>query len=243
MHDRDTFSIALHLDGLQCDHFILGGILMQNKTKRLTESAMLMALAVVLEFVGRMVIPPMPFGGQLTLVSMLPIILISYRHGVRWGLIAGFGYSLVQMALGADTVTAAFQPGYFGDGAMLGRAALMCLLDYMLAYTALGLGGCLRSRIQHKGLALMGGGLIAMAGRYLAHIFSGYILFAGWAEWFFTQEGFPAWGSALAMELSPAMLGWVYAIVYNGLFMVPEMILTAIAAVLVARVPGIAVKQ
>jgi len=50
------------------------------KTKRLTESAMLIALAVVLEFVGRMVIPPMPFGGQLTLVSMLPIVLVSYRH-------------------------------------------------------------------------------------------------------------------------------------------------------------------
>ena len=51
------------------------------KTKRLTESAMLIALAVVLELVGRMVIPPMPFGGQLTLCAMLPIVLISYRHG------------------------------------------------------------------------------------------------------------------------------------------------------------------
>ena len=44
------------------------------KTKRLTESAMLIALAVVLEFAGRLVIPPMPFGGQLTLASMLPIV-------------------------------------------------------------------------------------------------------------------------------------------------------------------------
>ena len=56
---------------------------MQSKTKRLTESAMLIALAVVLEVVGRMVIPPMPFGGQLTLCAMLPIVLISYRHGVK----------------------------------------------------------------------------------------------------------------------------------------------------------------
>ena len=81
-----------------------------NKTKRLTESAMLMALGVVLELVGRMVIPPMPFGGQLTLVSMLPIVLISYRHGVRWGLVSGFTYAMLQMALGASTVTAAFRP-------------------------------------------------------------------------------------------------------------------------------------
>ena len=72
---------------------------MQSKTKRLTESAMLMALAVVLEVVGRTVIPPMPFGGQLTLVSMLPIVLVSYRHGVRWGLTAGLCYGCVQMAI------------------------------------------------------------------------------------------------------------------------------------------------
>ena len=212
---------------------------MQYKTKRLTESAMLIALAVVLEFVGRMVIPPMPFGGQLTLCAMLPIALISYRHGVRWGLTAGFGYSLVQMALGADVVTAAFQPGYFGDGAMIGRALTMCLMDYVLAYTALGLGGCFRGSIKNSGVSLMCGSLVALGARYLAHIFSGYILFAGWAEWFFTQEGFPAWGAQLVQNLSPAALGWIYSIVYNGMYMIPEMILTASAAVILGRMPKI----
>lgn len=216
---------------------------MQNKTKRLTESAMLIALAVVLELVGRMVIPPMPFGGQLTLVSMLPIVLISWRHGVKWGLVAGFGYSLVQMALGADTVTAAFQPGYFGDGTMLLNALIMCLLDYILAYTLLGLGGVFRSKIKNKGIALMLGSVVALGGRYLAHILSGYILFSGWAEWFFTQDGFPAWGAGLVASLSPNLLGWVYSIVYNGMFMVPEIILTAIVAMLAARVPVIVEKQ
>ena len=215
---------------------------MHSKTKRLTESAMLIALAVVLEIVGKSIIPPMPFGGQLTLVSMLPIVLISYRHGVKWGLTAGFGYSLVQMALGAGTVTAAFQPGYFGDGTMIGNAILMCLFDYVLAYSLLGLGGIFRGKIKSSGLSLMTGSLVALGGRYLAHIFSGYILFAGWAEWFFTQDGFPAWGAGLVDSLSPQLLGWVYSIVYNGLYMIPEMILTAIAAVLVARIPGIAVK-
>ena len=215
---------------------------MQNKTKRLTESAMLIAVAVVLEVVGRTVIPPMPFGGQLTLVSMLPIVLISYRHGVRWGLTAGFGYAMVQMAMGADTVSTAFQPGYFGDGTMIGRAIIMCLFDYVLAYTLLGLGGCFRGKIRNKGISLMCGSLVALTGRYLAHIVSGYVLFAGWAEWFFTQEGFPAWGAALVGSLSPELLGFVYSVVYNGMYMIPEMILTAVAAVLVAKVPGIAVK-
>ena len=212
---------------------------MQTKTKRLTESAMLIALAVVLEVAGRTVIPPMPFGGQLTLVSMLPIVLISYRHGVKWGLTAGFGYALVQMAMGADTVTAAFQPGYFGDGTMIGNAILMCLFDYILAYTLLGLGGCFRNLIKNQGVALMCGSLVALGARYLAHIFSGYILFAGWAEWFFTQEGFPGWGSSLVSSLSPSALGWVYSIVYNGMYMIPELILTAAAALILGRMPKI----
>ena len=214
---------------------------MQSKTKRLTESAMLIALAVVLELTGRAMIPPMPFGGQLTLCAMLPIVLISYRHGVKWGLTAGFGYALVQMALGAGTVTAAFQPGYFGDGTMIRRALIMCGLDYILAYTLLGLGGCFRNRLS-KGAALVWGTLTALGCRYLAHILSGYVLFSGWAEWFFTQEGFPGWGAELVSSLSPTLLGWLYSVVYNGMYMIPEMILTAAAALLVSKIPGVAEK-
>lgn len=215
---------------------------MQTKTKRLTESAMLMAIAVVLELVGKAVIPPMPFGGQLTLCSMLPMVLISWRHGVKWGLTAGLSYSFIQMALGAGTVTAAFQPGYFGDGTMIGNALIMCLLDYVLAYSLLGLGGCLRNVVKRREVALFWGSLVATGSRYLCHIFSGYILFAGWAEWFFTQDGFPDWGAGLVESLSPALLGFVYSVVYNGMYMIPEMILTALAATLVARIPAIATK-
>ena len=224
---------------------------MQSKTKRLTESALLIAMAVILEIAGKMVIPPMPFGGQLTLASMLPMVLVSYRHGVKWGLLTGLAYSLVQMALGAGTVTAAFQPGYFGDGTMIGNAILMCLLDYILAYTALGLGGCFRGKFGKNAvepaqsrngasMELCLGSIVALTARYLCHILSGYILFAGWAEWFFTQEGFPAWGAGLVASLSPNALGWVYSIVYNGMYMIPELILTAIAAFFVGRIPRIA---
>ena len=208
---------------------------MTNKTKRLTESAMLLAVAIVLELISKMFIPELPFGGQVTLVSMLPVVLISYRHGVKWGLVSGVAYALIEMAIGAKTVTAAFQPGYFGDGTMILNALIMCALDYLLAYTVLGLGGIFRSRMENRGKALTCGTLVALGCRYLAHILSGYILFSGWAEWFFTQEGFPAWGAQLVASMSPALLGLVYSIVYNGMYMFPEMILTAIAAALIAR--------
>lgn len=215
---------------------------MTSKTKRITESAMLLAVAIVLELVSKMFIPEMPFGGQITLVSMLPIVLISYRHGVKWGLVSGVAYALLEMAIGAKTVAAAFQPGYFGDGVMLLNAFIMCVLDYLVAFTVLGLGGCFRNKIESKGLGLMCGSLVALGARYVAHIVSGYILFSGWAEWFFTQEGFPAWGGQLVESLSPQMLGFVYSVVYNGMYMVPEIVITAVVALLLARVPKIVTK-
>lgn len=215
---------------------------MTNKTKRLTESAMLLALAIVLELVSKMIIPEMPFGGQVTLVSMLPVVLISYRHGVKWGLLSGVAYALIEMVLGAKTVAAAFQPGYFGDSTMIGNALVMCLLDYLVAFTVLGIGGCFRNKIKNSGVSLMCGSLVALAARYAAHIVSGYILFSGWAEWFFTQDGFPAWGAALVESLSPGVLGFVYSVVYNGFYMIPELIFTAIAALLIARIPSVVKK-
>ena len=213
-----------------------------QKTRRLTESAMLIAIAIVLELISKMFIPEQPFGGQITIVAMLPIVLIAYRHGCRWGLVASFAYALLQMALGAKTVSAAFLPGYFGDGAMIGNAVVMCLLDYVLAYTLLALGGIFRNRIKKGGLSLMCGSILALSARYLTHVLSGYILFSGWAEWYFTQEGFPAWGQQIVASLSPAALGWVYSAVYNGMYMVPEIILTAIAAASIAKVPKIVMK-
>lgn len=215
---------------------------MSVKTKRITESAMLIAVAIVLELISKLFIPEQAFGGQITVVSMLPIVLISYRHGMKWGLVASFTYALLEMAIGAKTVAAAFQPGYFGDGIMLLNAFIMCVLDYLVAYTALGLGGIFRNRFEKPGTALLAGSLVALGARYLAHIASGYILFAGWAEWFFTQDGFPAWGAALVASLSPEALGLTYSVVYNGFYMVPEIILTMLASVLLARIPGIVKK-
>ena len=215
---------------------------MQTNTKRLTESAMLIAVAIVLELVSKMFIPEMPFGGQVTLVSMLPVVLISYRHGVRWGLVAGLGYAMIEMVIGAKTVAAAFQPGYFGDGTMILNALIMCVLDYLAAFTALGLGGAFRNRVEKPGVSLCLGSILALSVRYLCHILSGYILFSGWAEWFFTQEGFPGWGASLVASLSPDMLGFVYSLVYNGMYMIPEIILTAAVALFLGRTKGIVTK-
>ena len=145
------------------------------------------------------------------------------------------GYHAGDPLVMAKTVAAAFQPGYFGDGVMILNAFIMCALDYVVAFTVLGLGGCFRNRIKNPGVSLMCGSLVALGARYVAHIASGYILFAGWAEWFFTQEGFPAWGAALVEGLSPAALGLTYSVVYNGMYMLPELILTVAAALIIGK--------
>jgi thiamine transporter len=161
---------------------------------------------------------------------------------VKWGLVAGLGYALMEMVIGAKTVAAAFQPGYFGDGTMILNALIMCVLDYLVAFTVLGLGGAFRDRVEKPGLGLCLGSVLALSARYVSHIASGYILFSGWAEWFFTQEGFPAWGASLVASLSPNMLGFVYSLVYNGMYMVPEIILTAVVSLFLARAKGIVIK-
>ena len=215
---------------------------MKTKTKMLTESALLIAMAIVLELAAKMFIPEMPFGGQVTLVSMLPIVLISYRHGVKWGLLSGVVYAALEMVIGAKTVAAAFQPDYFGTGVLIANALLMCLLDYVLAFTVLGIGGCFRNKIQNPGLSLCLGSIVALGCRYLCHILSGYILFGSYAEWFFTQEGFPAWGANLVASLNPQLLALAYSVVYNGMYMIPEIVFTAVAALLLGKVPGIVKK-
>ena len=185
------------------------------KTKRLTESAMLIALAIILELVSKMFIPELPFGGQITLAAMLPVVLIAYRHGMKWGFVAAFTYSLLQMALGAKTVSAAFLPGYFGDGAMLFNALLMCLLDYVLAFTVLGLGGIFRRRCENQGTALVLGAVVTGALRYLLHVIAGCTVWAGVSI--------------------PDAAALVYSLAYNATYMVPEVAVTAIGAWYLSR--------
>ncbi len=214
----------------------------RKKLYMLVESAFMLTMGVALEFISKMFIPELPFGGQITIVSMLPIVLISYRHGIKWGLFSSFVYSLLQIALGLKTVTAAFQPGYFGDSVLLVNAIIMLLLDYIIAYTVLGFGGIFRNKIKNTAVSFSLGSIVALALRYVTHILSGYILFSGWAEWFFTQEGFPAWGTTLVENVSPNLLGFIYSVVYNGMYMIPEIVLTAIAAVIISKFPRIVSK-
>lgn len=216
------------------------------QTKRLTVTAVLLALSTVLALICALVpFIHLPMGGGFTVASMLPIVIISYMYGVRWGLFSAFAYSVIQivmdlcMGVNGSVLLPLFLPqneGYMGAVA----AISILVIDYFVAYTLLGFGGLFRSRVKKKTAALVLGALVAVSLRYVAHIVSGYIFYGAWAEWFFSQEGwFHGFGQWLLARVSGNALVLIYSIFYNGLYMIPEMVITAIAAVPVARISQI----
>ena len=212
-----------------------------QKTQRLTVSAIMLATATVLAAICALIpFLHLPFGGGFTIASMLPLVLIAYMYGTKWGLFCAFTYSVIQILLDLISGKGSLLMGYFlptsDDFMGFGVAIGILLLDYFVAYTALGLGGILRNRLP-KTPAIVLGVIIALSARYAVHIVSGYLFFGAWAEWFFTQEGFYAIGNLILNAFSGQLLAIVYSIFYNGLYMIPEIIITAICASGVSFIP------
>ena len=212
------------------------------KTQRLTVSAVMLALSTVLAVVCEFIpFLNLPFGGGFTVASMLPIVLVSYMYGVRWGLFSSFAYSCIQVLISlimGKTVLALFTPSsddYMG----IGIAIAVVLIDYVLAYTVLGLGGVFRNKIKNKVVAIVLGVIVALSLRYVCHIISGYIFYGAWAEWFFSQEGFYAIGGKILETFSGKGLALLYSVFYNGLYMIPEIVITSIVATGVANISQI----
>lgn len=205
---------------------------MKSSTKRLCESGVLIALATVLSMLK---IFEFSFGGSITVLSMLPIVLISYRYGVKWGLSCGFVYSILQMLLGVNTISVFVLPG---ESQMIWwRVVLLCIFDYVLAYTALGLGGIFRRKKPRAALAL--GSVTALGVCYLFHTVSGAVFFGTYAEWFFGGVITGAFSEYVLSTFTGPALYTLYSIVYNGCYMIPEIIITCIGAIAVSTVPYI----
>ncbi|MBQ7172570.1 MAG: energy-coupled thiamine transporter ThiT [Clostridia bacterium] len=210
-----------------------------SNTKKLATSAVLVAMATAIAMICEFIpVLHLPFGGGFTIASMLPIVLVSYLFGLRWGFLSSFVYSTIQILFSlvrGATIYALFTPA--SDDFMGYTAAIWILiLDYIVAYTILGIGGIFRTCIKNRTLALVLGVILALTLRYLVHIVSGYIFYGAWAEWFFGQDGLPL-GEKILSSVHGKALAWLYSTVYNGLYMIPEIIITSLAAVAVARIP------
>jgi thiamine transporter len=152
------------------------------------EAGALIALSAVLSMIK---IWHMPQGGSVTAASMIPVLLIGLRWGAGLGIPAGVAYGIVDYLLG----------GYFFHPVQL-------LLDYPIAFGALGLAGVLR-RQPLLGVA------VAIGGRFAAHLTSGAVFFGSYA---------PAGQNP-----------WVYSAIYNGSYLVPELAISLLVAWLLSR--------
>lgn len=212
----------------------------QQTTRRLVTSAMLIAVASVLALVSEFIpFLQLRFGGTLTLASMLPIILISYMYGLKWGLGSAAVYAVIQIFMGFKTVAALFTPD--SDSYMaLWMAICVVLLDYFLAYTSLGLGGIF-ARKKGGCLRLVLGGVVAQVICYAFHVLSGFLFYGAWADWFFTESAAKdlAISGWIMEHLSGKGLALIYSLVYNALYMLPEIVLTAAVAALIYRIPAV----
>jgi len=175
--------------------------------RKLVESAILIAIGTVLSEVTKI---DMPLGGGLTLCSMLPLVLVAHRWGTSWGLFTAFVYSLLQLLLGMNNVQ-------YATSALM--AAGIVLLDYVVPYTLIGLSALFKRVTRTISASLVAGIVFTFSLRFLCHFIT------GWWIW---------------EALWPNEFGWaspIYSLIYNVIYMVPEIIITAVVAVLLLKTP------
>lgn len=191
-----------------------------NRILLLVESAMMVALGTVLSLIK---VYEAPFGGSVTLLSMAPVIILSLRRGVKVGLPAAFVYSVLQLILGLNNV--AWVPS-------AGGRILCVLFDYILAFSVLGLAGA-AGAVRYTGndrtnlwIASIVGTLVVVLLRFACHIVSGAVIwYALDLQWYADDPG----------HIVHQYGAWLFSLVYNAGFMVPETIETVIGVPLLTR--------
>lgn len=173
---------------------------------KLTLSAIFIALATALSFIK---VYQLPLGGSVTLLSMLPIVMLPVMLGFKWGLGSAFVYSVIQLMFGI------MLDGVLAWGLTPLSLVGTIFLDYIFAFTALGLSGVFAKKGK---LGIIVGIVFVMLLRFVCHFVSGVIIFDIWCEWDSV---------------------WLYSLVYNGSFMLPELVFTTVGATLVFSAPQI----
>lgn len=174
---------------------------MPLSTRRMVESAILIAIGTVLSILSFQ--GPWALGGSITVCSMLPLVFIAQRHGTRWGLFSAFIFALLQMVMGFKNV---------GYGRSFFEMALIALLDYILAFSVIGLSAAFNSRFSNRRLAVMTGITVTFLARFMFHFIS------GWLIWEALWPNEMAWSSPL------------WSLAYNGSYMLPETLITLVVA-------------
>ncbi len=182
-----------------------------KKTRILCECAILLALGIILSWIELF---KMPMGGGVTLVAMLPILLAGTRHGIRWGLavsLLGAAFQLIQAVV----------QGNVFPYVQSGTAIVICVLfDYIVPFGALGLSGLTSRATKNRRWVVAGTYAVLIFFRFLCHFITGVVIWGQWAE-----EG---------------MSKYVYSLLYNGGYMLAELVLTLAVTILLLSIPSCA---
>ena len=164
----------------------------------LCEAGIMVALSAVLSLFKLL---ELPYGGSVTFASMLPIIIYSYRHGVRRGISTAVIASLVQLLLGLK---------HFSYYTTWQSIVALAVFDYIVAFGVFGIAPLFKKRLSYSG-AIFASALVPSLLRYICHVISGATVWAG-----------------LSIPTEAAI---VYSIGYNATYMIPETIVLVTAAV------------
>ena len=166
------------------------------RIRALCEGAIMLALAIVLNYLSKVIFANMPNGGSVSL-AMFPILFYAHRWGLGNGLLMGFAYGLLDMLL--------------DGGYAWGWQSI--ILDYLAAYTALGLGGL----FEGKDWGIFPGIAVGCLARFIVHHISGITIYKILVP---TEvEGFGVFSNP-----------HIYSLVYNGAYMIPNMIIAIVIA-------------
>ncbi|MBO5092306.1 MAG: energy-coupled thiamine transporter ThiT [Clostridia bacterium] len=181
---------------------------MKTKTSKqivaMIECSMMIALSTVFSLLK---IIDMPYGGSVTIASMLPIVIAAYRHGFLWGLGTALTNSVIQLLLGINNLS------YFSTWQSI---LAIILLDYVVAFGVFAISGLFRRIEKRQNLAFLYGILASSVLRYICHVISGATVWAG-----------------LSIPTNAAL---VYSLSYNATYMIPETIVLIAIGVYLASV-------
>lgn len=177
-----------------------------QKLVPLAECAIMLALSIVLSFVA---IWQMPMGGEVTLLSMLPICLIGVKYGPKTGLAVAFAFSIFQL------VQSIIKGNVFVYTTTIFAVIVCVIFDYLLPFSALGLAGIFK---KYGKVGIVAGIALVIVFRFVCHYITGVVIWGQWAE---------------------DMSKYLYSLIYNGQYMLPECIITSVAAAIIVNVPQV----
>ena len=166
-------------------------------TRKITICAVMLSIATVL---SQITLFRLPAGGGVTAGSMVPVMMISFLFGTKWGIFSALVYALIQ------GVTGFYAPPVQNFISFL----IVILFDYVIAFGVLGLSGGLWKILGRKKWAVPLCSAMAVFLRFLCHLVSGIFIWSAYAP-----EG-----------QSP----FLYSLIYNGSYMFPEILISALVS-------------